>query len=76
MVRVLGVVGAAMGIGSIGGVVRVVVVIVGGGMVRVVKVWVVVVAVGGGRKGGGELASYVILAQAPGRHLLGMHKLV
>ena len=52
MVRVLGVVGAAMGIGSIRVVVRVVVVIVGGVMVRVMQVWVVVVAVGGGRKVG------------------------
>ena len=76
MVRVLGGVGSAMGIGSIGGVVRVVVVIVGGVMVRVVQVWVVVVAVGGGRKGGGGLGIYASLAQAPGRHLLGMYKLV
>ena len=76
MVRVLGVVGAAMGIGSIRVVVRVAVVIVGGVMVRVMQVWVVVVAVGGGRKGGGELASYVSLAQALGRHLLLMCKLV
>ena len=45
--RVVGVVGA-MVIGSIGGVVWVVVVIVGGVMVRVVQVWVVVVAVGVG----------------------------
>ena len=55
VVRVLGVVGA-MVIGSIGGVVWVVVIIVGGVMARVVQVWVAVVAVGGGRKGGGELA--------------------
>ena len=61
MVRVLGVVGAAMGIGSIGGVVRVVVVTVGGGLVRVVQAWVVMVAVGGGRMGGGGLAIYVSL---------------
>ena len=39
MVSVLGVVGAGMGIGSIGRVVRVVVFIVGGGMVRVVQAW-------------------------------------
>ena len=51
MVRVLWVVGAGMGIGSVGRVVRVVVFIVGGGMVRVVQAWVVMVAVGGGRGG-------------------------
>ena len=48
--RVLGVVGA-MVIGSIGGVLWVVAIIVGGVMVIVVQVGVVVVAVGGGRKG-------------------------
>ena len=47
MIRVLGVVGA-MVIGSIGGVVWVVVIIVGGVMVIVLQVWVVVVAVGVG----------------------------
>ena len=66
MVRVLGIVGAAMGIGSRGGVVRVVVVIVGGVMVRLMQVWVVVVAVGGRRKGGGELAIYIVGKTAVG----------
>ena len=51
MVRVLVVVGTGMGIGGTGRVVRVVVFIVGGGMVRVVQAWVVMVAVGGGRMG-------------------------
>ena len=72
MVRVFGIVGAAMGIGSRGGVVRVVVVIVGGGMVRVVQAWVVVVAVGGGRMGGEGWLFTSAWAQAPGRHLFGM----
>ena len=53
-----------------------VVITVVGVMVRVVQVEGVVVVVGGERKGGGELAIYVILAQAPADNLLGMYKRV
>ena len=64
MLRVLDVL-VTMVIGSIVGVVWVVVIMVVGVMVIVVQVEVVVVVVGGGRKGGGELATYVSLAQVP-----------